>query len=397
MELDVDCTQLMTVSELNLDGISAGGAEKATNKSDPPDGYTYTTQKSASIPEEISPAAISYKETIPKDDIISSPPRSPLSTSNSSAEEPHLSPNQSQLVFGCTEDELVQNRKLITVCIHGNEVCGLIAVNELIDENFFEDHFSEKVFSRDRVTILLGNPKAVEENKRFIDVNLNRIFYAEKLRKKKPEPKLTRKLSVQLVSNVFEKAPPTKQCYELSRISVLAEAVEDCDEYIDIHSTSAKSHAFALPALDSKSEEFARSFCAEFVIEKLVKSVPGTSIGWASTLNKKAVCFECGQHEDRESVEMAKGIIKRFLTGHVTEQAKAVLLCEENERVRKGFKYNHGHAPRAFKKVEFNDVIAEDDEVGEIRCQNPEGSYIIMPTASPIIGEEGEFGVEKGS
>jgi len=47
--------------------------------------------------------------------------------------------------------------------------------------------------------------------------------------------------------------------------------------------------------------------------------------------------------------------------------------------------------PCAFEKVSCNEVLAEDDEVGQIKCTASSGAYIIMPTANPILGEEAWF------
>jgi len=305
-----------------------------------------------------------------------------LSTNSKSLSNNYLSPYFPKIVFGCTNN-LVTNKKLITVCMHGDESCGMVAVNELIEERFFSNTFNSKEFISSRVTILLANPKGVLENKRFIDVNLNRIFHETRLRK------MSKDLSIETDS---VKNSCLKKHYELTQVQQVADEIAECDEYIDIHSTSAKSYPFALPALDAESEKFAESFGVDFVIEKLVKSVHGTSIGWATALNKKAVCFECGQHEDRCTVEVAKKIIRRFITGSVKETAKAVLTCGSNEVIRKGFKYVKGRGPpRAFEKVAHNELLAIDEEVGEIRCSNPKGSFIIMPTANPILGEEAWF------
>ena len=80
------------------------------------------------------------------------------------------------------------------------------------------------------------------------------------------------------------------------------------------------------------------------------------------------------------------------MSGKVLEKAKAVLSCCENEIVRKGFKYcKEGGPPTAFEKVQFDELLATDEELGEIRCRNMEGAYVIMPTANPIIGEEAWF------
>jgi len=111
----------------------------------------------------------------------------------------------------------------------------------------------------------------------------------------------------------------------------LADAIAECDEYIDIHSTSAGSKPFALPAEDAESETFAKSFAVDFVIQKLVKCVKGTSIGWAQILKKKAICFECGQHKDEKTNDIAKRVIKRFVTDKIDGTAEKILKCETNQ------------------------------------------------------------------
>jgi len=291
-----------------------------------------------------------------------------------------LSPESSKLVFGCSQISKTTVRKLITVCMHGDEVCGMIAVNELIQEGYFEKVFAGAAMATTRVTILLANPRGVKANKRFIDVNLNRIFFENRLRKKG---------STILPENPLDQDEILRTQYEVSRVQEIADEISDCDMYIDIHSTSAKSCPFALPSTDPDSEAMASSFSVDFVIEKLVKSVRGTSIGWANCLNKQAVCFECGQHTERHTVDVAKKLIRRFVTGDTEGNAKAVLTCSINEVIRKGFRYV---LPiQAFQKVEYNDLIAIDEEAGEIRCSNPQGAYIIMPTANPIPGEEAWF------
>jgi hypothetical protein len=267
--------------------------------------------------------------------------------------------------------------------MHGDEVCGMIAANKLIQEGFFDSYYAKHVTSR--LTIIVANPKGVQANKRFIDVNLNRIFHEHRLRRRSTA-------GLEMPKDPLYNDKHLKEHYEVTRVQVLADEIADCDEYIDIHSTSARSYPFALPALDSDSEMFARTFAVDFVIEQLVKSVKGTSIGWAHALNKKAVCFECGQHEDPNTIEIARKLIVRFVTEILDGTAGAVLTCRANETIRKGFRWDRkAGPPKAFEKVQPNELLAYDDEVGEIRCNNPRGSYIIMPTANPILGEEAWF------
>lgn len=80
--------------------------------------------------------------------------------------------NNQKIILGNQSNP--KTRFLITTAVHGNEICGPIAINQLIDENFFDvllEHRKDIM-----ITIILGNPKAFEQNKRFVDVNLNRLF-----------------------------------------------------------------------------------------------------------------------------------------------------------------------------------------------------------------------------
>jgi len=287
-----------------------------------------------------------------------------------------LSTVVTKLCFGCVDESRVTKKKLITVCMHGDETCGMKATNELIKEGFF---LKELQNTTTRVTIVVANPRGAEANKRFIDVNLNRIFHEDRLRRKGVEP-----------PSPIENDPLFTTAYEVGLVQKLANEIEECDEYIDIHSTSAGSLPFALPAADPESEKLATSFAVDFVIQKLVKSVQGTSIGWAQILKKKAICFECGQHTDVKTIEVAKRVIKRFVTDRIEETAKNVLQCESNQVIRKGFHFVRT-PPVAFERVSCNEVLAEDDEVGKIKCTASAGAYIIMPTANPILGEEAWF------
>jgi len=352
------------------------------------------SSSSTTLPEAIpqstpcTPKVVQQKDSTElKPPYPTTPPTTPsisaASVKTAQQNEDFLSPDCPKLVFGCTDDSITRSKKLITVCMHGDEVCGMIAVNELIKQDFFSQFFKGEL-KYNRLTIVLGNPKGVKANKRFIDVNLNRIFHVNRIKHRTKQDHSSDR------SDKEEYIDDLKLThYELSRVQPIADEIADCDEYVDIHSTSAQSYPFALPSLDEDSEQFARTFDVHYVIEKLIKSVEGTTIGWANLLKKRALCVECGQHEARETVEVAKRVIQRFVSGVVGETAKYVLTCTENEKIRKGFHYKT--PPVAFEEVKYNQVIAEDDELGEIKCQNSKGAYIIMPTANPILGEEAWF------
>jgi len=271
-----------------------------------------------------------------------------------------------KLVFGCIDSE-PRIRKLITVCIHGDEICGLTAVNELIEEGFFENSLD---CEHERVTIILGNPKAVECNKRFVDINLNRVFTPQFIENK-------------MKTNMFG-----KDLYEISRLEEIAPEIEECDQFLDLHSTSAPTVPFAIVTPGEESESIANSFPVNFILHNLVRVIVGTSLDHAYAFNKVGCCVECGQHEQRQTVEVAKETIQAFLSKktHSNTSHKEVLFVDKAEILHKGFQFCVD--VKAFDKVQHNELIARDDVVGEMRCPYEQGAFLIMPIANPIEGEE---------
>lgn len=191
-----------------------------------------------------------------------------------------------------------------------------------------------------------------------------------------------------------------KQAYEAERARVVAQAIDRCDILLDLHSCSAKAPAHALPMDDFQSIELASHLPVAYVIKYLAHTTKGraTTLDWAQKKNKIGVCVECGQHSERETIENAKNCIKTFIALHCALEHKldtfkppVVLNSRENEPVRKGFRFTR--RVRAFEKVPFGEVIATDI-TGDIVSKYPEGTYIVMPTRNPVLGEEAFFYAE---
>jgi len=264
-----------------------------------------------------------------------------------------------KLVIG---PQAAQKRLLVTVCIHGNEICGLLAVNELLREGFFK-----KGFENMRVTILIGNPRAVMENKRYIDVNLNRMFVPE-------------------YYDTTLGTPNTVDPYERSRLEEIISEMDNCDAYLDLHSTSSPSGPFAIVPPGEKSETLAKSFPVEFVLHNVIQAIRGTSVDYLKHLNKPAVCVECGQHRSEAAIRVAKESICTFITGVPTNHVpKKVLYVSRSVILKEGFQFKK--PATAFDYVNANELVASDNE-GEIRCPYKQGAFLIMPVSNPILGEE---------
>lgn len=247
---------------------------------------------------------------------------------------------------------------LITVGVHGNETDGIHAVNGLIDEGFFDR------LPGGRVSVLLANPAAVEKGERFIKENMNRCLCPDQFNR--------------------------KDIQECSRAGLVADMIMKSDIYLDLHSTSAQTPSFALPANNLQSELLASGLPVDYVVKKLIHTTAGrcTTIDWALEHRKTAVAVECGQHDHRSTREKASDVIRSVVLRTGTRQHPSILESTENVIVRSGFRFVREF--QAFSFVRHNEIVARDD-TGEIRCPYPNGAYIIMPTAIPVNGEEAWF------
>jgi predicted deacylase len=264
-----------------------------------------------------------------------------------------------KLVFGA---ENAPKKLLVTVCIHGNEICGLVATNELLQEGFF------KQIPKDvRVTIMLGNPRAVMEDKRFIDMNLNRMF----------DPKwYDDELGAAHVDDPYER----------SLLSGIISEMNKCDAYLDLHSTSAPTLPFAILSPGSKSEALSRNFPVKFLLRNVGKVISGTSLDYVKGINKPGVCVECGQHRSEEAVKVAKDTIRAFITNIPADHfPKKLLFIDKSVILKEGFQFKK--TAHAFDFINGNELVASDN-YGDIRCPYKQGAFLVMPVAHPCLGEE---------
>mmetsp|Transcript_12883 Transcript_12883/g.20979 ORF Transcript_12883/g.20979 Transcript_12883/m.20979 type:complete len:457 (+) Transcript_12883:1-1371(+) len=293
-------------------------------------------------------------------------------------------------------------RVLILVGIHGNEPCGVEAVKMLLQrKTLFSGHANvsakellidenwnqpiDALFESLTIEFLLGNPAALEKNTRFLKKNLNRLF------------------DTHLLCD-DESAEEEGYKYELQRARLIAESIRDAAFVLDVHSCSADVGSFALPSSMDLSEELAESLPVKYVIESLVHATVdgGTTLDCALLHDVPGVCVECGQHSHPNIDARAVSIISSFLSMQVLtdegsfaipklelSEKPTVMRCEYAERVGLGFEWLNQFPE--FHFVAENTPIFRDDSRGDVQCPIPGGAYIVMATASPVIGEEALF------
>lgn len=166
--------------------------------------------------------------------------------------------------------------------IHGNEPSGPRAIESVIDK-----------LKRQRPPIsgavvgLAGNLKALAENQRYIDEDLNRCFCSERLAQEhSPPPESSEETELRALSD---------------SIHELAMAFEDIC-FIDCHTTSSESIPYLSVNAHVESLRLAERYPLYSVIG-LEESIPGCFGEYANKLGYRGFTFEAGQHEDLASVE----------------------------------------------------------------------------------------------
>jgi|AntRauTorcE11897_2_1112592.scaffolds.fasta_scaffold01482_7 predicted deacylase len=166
--------------------------------------------------------------------------------------------------------------------IHGDEVCGPIALQKLVDEL---ESGVIKILTGKITIVPVCNPKAYEQQKRFIDKNLNRVIMHH----------------------------PNPTAYEEYLANEIVKLISDtqADALLDLHSYTSGTRPFLF--VDSPSDEniaFAKSLSINDWITGWSELYPPASgesdtTGFADTQNMAALTIECGQHKDPAANDVA--------------------------------------------------------------------------------------------
>jgi predicted deacylase len=191
---------------------------------------------------------------------------------------------------------------LLNALTHGNEVCGAIALKDLLDAKLTP--------RRGRLTVSFANVEAYESfdaskpnASRFVDQDLNRIWSAA----------------------VLDDLDKTSS--ELRRGRELRPFVDEADLLLDLHSMHEYSPPLGLSGPLDKGIALARAIGSprDVVVDEGhpegVRMRDYAGFG-DSASPKNALLVECGQHWEASSPRVAKDCVARFLlhTGLVSEQ-----------------------------------------------------------------------------
>ncbi len=206
---------------------------------------------------------------------------------------------------------------VITAGIHGNEVCGIEAFDELIPSIIIE---------KGNVFFVYGNLKAIKENKRFIEKNLNRCFLV-------PQP--------ENIENSLE----GKTAKEIMTI------LDKCEALLDIHASNSPD---SIPFIICEPNNFqtVESLSFKKVVSGFDKFEPGSTEHYMNLKSKQGIGIECGYIKDKSGKELAKEAIIDFLIINKAISGKIKKIKKEYYKIIELYK----NKKEAFvKSKEFND------------------------------------------
>jgi len=257
--------------------------------------------------------------------------------------------------------------------MHGNEQSGVHAIGHILPE-------LKKVFNPNKGTVyfLKGNTAALLKKERFIDKDLNRLWLDRYIFDQQPE---------------FADIDSLKVLHDIIVHDICQGKFDNCT-FLDLHTFSAKSGIFCIPAGNEKSVNFARSFGVPF-IEKLSDMLPGTALSYFGNKGMTAVVFEGGTHDTDEATENLiaglwhalayAGLIDEKLEKVTASRKKLVDISEKYphhlELIYRhkledwqNFKMNNGYYN--FKPVKKEEALAIQDSQ---EIKSPAGGFMLMP------------------
>lgn len=174
------------------------------------------------------------------------------------------------------KDSGIKGKTLAVFCgIHGNEKAGVYAVNKIL---------KDIKIKKGIVYFVFANPKAIEENKRFIDKNLNRCFFDDQ----------------------------NGTSYEEKRAKVLINILKLSDALLDVHASNSPE---TIPfAITDNGLDIVKNMKFEIIATGFDNIEPGATDGFMKNKGKIGICIECGYSgKSEENTDLAYNSILQFL------------------------------------------------------------------------------------
>ncbi len=273
--------------------------------------------------------------------------------------------------------------------VHGNEPAGVIALSNVL-KDILPNDVAGNIYG------IYGNIKALKQNKRFLDVDLNRIWTKEKI-------------------HLAESATnPNIEEKEQQDIFLLLRTIINQSEhslyFIDIHTTSSKT----LPFITINDAIINRKFSKQFpcpIVLGIEEYLDGPLLSYLNTKGYVSLGFEAGQHQDPKSITCSEsfiylslifsGVLKNKINKPITKhynflKASALEVSDIFEVI---YKYNIKADEKfimqpgfsSFQKIETGDLLATSNDQPVKSAFN----YRIFMPLYQKCGKDGFFIIRK--
>jgi len=257
---------------------------------------------------------------------------------------------------------------LIFWAIHGDEPCGTIAIQKLIQEL---ESWKTKLNAWSLTLLPICNPRAYDTNKRYVEKNLNRVFTKHK--------------------------NPTS--YEQQLANELTVYVDQCDILLDIHSAGASwpPNVFQ-DYLTTENEILAKATGIELIIQwrpevyAAQENISYDTIWYAHNKGKKWVLVECGQHLDKNAPNTAYTAIRNIMhhldiciydKHHKRWTSTSIHMKQLIQKTKEGTLTQERSHGQEVKQWEIIAIYIDREEI-----KAPYSWYIVLPNNKAKIWDE---------
>ncbi|MEZ6093861.1 MAG: succinylglutamate desuccinylase/aspartoacylase family protein [Pirellulaceae bacterium] len=202
---------------------------------------------------------------------------------------------------------------IVIAGIHGNEPAGVFALQDL-----FAQLKTLAIPINGRIVGLAGNLQALEQNQRFVDEDMNRVW------------------NLKRIADLETSAGTSQEAFEQAQ---LLNAIRDELKrphthryFIDLHTTSSDSRPF-IPFDDTlKNRAFVRKFPIAGILG-IEEFLPGTLLSYLNEMDGVAIGYEAGQHDSPKSIEFHESFLWLALASADCMNDEAKLLEPHRRRL----------------------------------------------------------------
>jgi succinylglutamate desuccinylase len=284
-------------------------------------------------------------------------------------------------------DNLDGNTLILVGGIHGNEVMGLAAIQNVIAQIEEDD-----IKVNGRLIALTGNMEACRLGQRFLHKDLNRQWSRENidsLHYGKLDFRHTEYHEMQVIYGFIQ------------------EAISACKNQLflaDLHTTSSETAPFLITHRDKDCLSFTEKFPLP-VISGIGGFLDGTLFGYLSDLGHIGVAFEAGQHQSPHAMKVHESFIwlalhnagicpdlnpsliefHRRSLAHLTVESGKQYKIISRYKINDGEKFKMSPGFSNFKSIKEGQTLANN---GNGSIKSPYDGLIFMP----LYQEKGDDG-----